>query len=130
MLGSLLSARADEPPGREGRHMMLVKAARGDGSWELFEAGSELSYLDSHHQISVLATEDYEYGSDERFPSRSLTYIFDKGAPVLKVKGKDDVILVRWVRWWCNKRGESMLLITAHAVFICNEQGDTVEALR
>lgn len=111
--------------------MMLVKAARGDGSWEMFEAPSGLSYLGTHNLIAV-PDGDHDFFEDERFPHAERIHVLTQDAIVLgDSTSKQDTILVRWVRWE-NQDSEpwSELLVSAHPVYVCNERGDTVEALR
>lgn len=113
---------------------MIVKAHLGDGHWGLWEAEFDLTFLGHNCFIDVPVVHeentDHDYWSDDRFPlpgPEGLIHVHytqsrDDGDP------PKDMHLMRWVRWYT--AGQTHLLITDGPVYICNDRGDTIEALR
>lgn len=111
--------------------MMLIKAHRGDGVYDLYEA-DRVSFLTQGCAIEIPAGH-HPFSEDERFPSGwEFCHVVYPDDQVLRPDGPDSeaIRLVRWVQWFHPTREECHLLVTDGAVYICNEQGDTIEALR
>lgn len=118
--------------------MMLVKVHCGDGVYDLYEAEG-LSFLGQGCALEIPAEEDMEerghrFSVDERFPAGQdcthVVYTAPPLAPSDRDAGDPRIRLVRWVAWYTPGKDEKHLLVTDGPVFLCNERGDTVEALR
>lgn len=104
--------------------MLLIKAHHpADDSFEFFEAAGDLLFLDGGATVAISAGDDNSL-SDHRFPQAAWTHVVftEPGEP-----GQSRY--VRWIRWR-DVGGDSHRLITDAAVYICNDRGDTIEALR
>lgn len=113
--------------------MMLVKAHDGDGNWSLYEAHWDLTF--SGPKVLVEIPVDYdeagrpEANTDPKACGERIPYAEYSHVTPIKIIEGDTITLVRWVRW-LDENDESHRLITQHEVFICNADGQTVEALR
>lgn len=113
---------------------MIVKAYADDGRWDLWE-GERMSFLGQGNAISVDDVE-HRYSDDIRFPDGwEYFHLYRIGTPLcdpVTVEDPDPQAfrLVRWVKWFDPREGEWHLLVSDGPVFICNDRGDTVEALR
>lgn len=112
--------------------MMLVKAHDGEGNWHLFEAHWDLAF--SGPKVLVEVPLDYgEQGPEANLSPEAcggnLPYAEYTHALVGPYADGSTMTLVRWVRW-LDADNESHRLITQHEVYICNTDGQTVEALR
>jgi hypothetical protein len=116
---------------------MIIKANVGEGGWRLFDDASQVEFLDRQSHI-VVAEGDHDFKSDERFPSPSngdanhLIHVVQLQEPIQNTHfqgyGTEPYRLMRWVTWRTGTTYHS--LITDSEVFILNDQGATVEALR
>lgn len=109
---------------------MIVKAYSGDGSWELFEA-ERISFLGQGSAVEV-PEDDHAFHEDGRFPlGWSALHFRDTREPHRPDPDSGDVPfrLMRWVMWFDPHDDECHLLVTDGPVYICNDSGDTVEAL-
>jgi len=88
---------------------MLIKAYTHDGSWQLHEAESSVTFK---HGV---AWTDVEEKREDDWD------FYHQPTPQGSVW--------RWVSW-TDPLGSTHLLASAAAVYICNDSGDTVEALR
>lgn len=112
--------------------MMIVKAHDGNGNWHLFEAHWDLTF--SGPSVMVEVPVDYgEQGPEANLDPKSsgghLPYAEYTHVTHIKLVEGDTSTFVRWVKW-LDEDDESHRLITQHEVFICNSEGQTVEALR
>lgn len=113
---------------------MIIKAHLGDGVWGMWEAEFDVTFL-GHHCFIDVPVGDHDYWSDERFPlpgPEGLIHVHHTEASDDRgLDGGDSPKVghvMRWVRW--RTEGQTHLLITDGPVYICNDQGDTIEALR
>lgn len=104
---------------------MYVKAVCGDGEFDLFEAGTQVSF--STTGVAIPPEGDHSFLEDERFPQTGRLHVreLDSLEPVEGPGGLSRI--VRWVRW--AQDGHTHLVVTGRPVYILNDQGDTVEAL-
>lgn len=112
--------------------MMLIKIHRGDDVYEMHE-GVRVSFLGQGRAIEIPAEEDHEFSMADRFPvGQNFTHVVYTTPPI---EPKDTanhprIRLVRWVEWYHPERDEKHLLVTDGEVYLCNDRGDTIEALR
>lgn len=113
--------------------MMLIKAHDGEGNWHLYEAHWDLTFSGPSVLVEVPVRDDGKNGpeadlgydaNDGRLPAAEYTH-----ALVGPIRDGSTFTLVRWVRW-LDEYDESHRLVTSHEVFVCNSEGQTVEALR
>lgn len=119
--------------------MMLIKHHVGHGAWHLHEAHDGIEYSGPHITFEVYAKSkdgpryQLEVADGSDFWSAHLDQIprHDCEAEVvlLSLHGNPQRTYVRLMSW-INGSGERELLVTDAPVFVCNEHGDTVEALR
>lgn len=112
--------------------MMLVKAhsndwTEGPACWELYEAHSDLRYL-SRDQVIDVPVGDYDFSEDTRFPYSNITHVTTLHKTDA-VGNKQPNYHLRWVLWR-DADGQLHKLITDAPVYILNDRGDTIEALR
>jgi len=111
---------------------MIIKAYAADGAWNLYE-GTDVEYLGDSNYIQ-LAEGDHDLQADDRFPltGDDIVHLLQTGAVLDDSHAKDGPYrLVRWVKWFDHRdRTRRTVLITDGPVYICNDRGDTVEALR
>lgn len=126
---------------------MIIKVPDGEGAWSIFEVEKDLRYTttviafgpddrlvtfeDFDDPDRHLGREEIDRGAtwfeDERFPSAiESTTVHEVAA---RGKVVDDRVWVRWVSW-SDAEDYSHMLVTGSPVYICNDQGDTIEALR
>lgn len=97
---------------------------RSGNECDIFGAGCDLTYL---HPKQIVEVEVLENGEMD-FEGAGIQKT-ERTAVLVNSKDKNKVF-VRWVEWQHPETGEHMMLITDRSVFICNDQGDTVEALK
>jgi hypothetical protein len=111
---------------------MIIKAYAGDGQWNLYE-GTDVEYLGAGSLVQVTEG-DHELQRDERFPltGDDVVHFLQTGAVLDDSHATDGPYrLMRWVKWFDHRdRTRRTVLITDGDVFICNDRGDTIEALR
>jgi hypothetical protein len=108
---------------------MIIKAYAGDGVWNLYE-GTDVEFLGDSNYVQ-LAEGDPDL---QHFPltGDDVVIVIKAGAALDDNHAKDGPYrLVRWVKWFDNRdRTRRTVLITDGPVYICNDRGDTIEALR
>lgn len=105
--------------------MLLVKTHVGDGAWKIFEADRDVEWLGSHAMIEIPAHDDHDFWEDERFPTDDTGTLHMPECHVLEVRSR----FVHWAKWF-DAKGVGHILITSDPIFICNDRGDTIEAIR
>ena len=114
--------------------MFIIKAYEGDGAWALWEA-DRVSLLGPNQTVEVELDDDGRPQiAGDQIPSTGANderYVLTPGA-VNRLDGSDEsprqVRYMRWIEW--DLAGAHTLLVTDGPVFVCNDRGDTVEALR
>lgn len=110
---------------------MMIKANIGNGEWKLFQAGTDVEFQSSQKFTDVEPDYDYDYWSDDRFPKPDEGGRFYVYYPSYEESGQimdNGRIGVRWVTWV--NQDARQTLVTDGPVYILNDQGTTVEALR
>lgn len=111
---------------------MIVKAYKGDGEWQLWQADFELQFLGGNTEIWV-AEHDHDYWVDERFPTDDvdmLLHVNDPNglrAPAKNGDLSEPGVFVRWVKWYTSP--QTFMLVTNGPIYILNDEGRTIEAL-
>jgi hypothetical protein len=114
---------------------MFVKFHTG-GGWRIVDAGVDVRHIHQHGRIEV-PDGDYDWGraiADGDLPLPTTgewadVIVVALTSPIADDKHERPYRLCRWVTW-TDHRGGDVLLITDSAVFVCNDRGDTIEALR
>jgi hypothetical protein len=103
-----------------------------DGAWVLHQTDTNVRFLGSGSRIEITG-EDHDVVEDVNLPRpidpdgwHTIHTVLT--SPVLASSEHRDHRLCSWVAW--TKDGEDHLLITDSPVFICNDEGKTVEAIR
>lgn len=115
--------------------MMFIKAHCGDGVFDVYE-GERISFLGQGCAVEIPAEEDaeregYHFSVDERFPvGQDYTHVVYTAPPLEPERDGNRIRLVRWVQWYHPVREECHLLVSDGEIYLLNERGDTVEALR
>lgn len=116
---------------------MIVKAYQGDGRWQLWSA-TDLEFLGQPTMIEV-PDGDHAYSEDDRFP-KGWEYLHHLRTQDPYEEGESGdsehpgttrrFRFERWVKWTDPADGERHILVTDGPVYICNDDGQTIEALR
>lgn len=118
---------------------MIVKAYTGDGCWEMWQALGSVQFLGHHTEIAVKVLDpdilDHDFWADARFPTDDVgMMMFHPVGQAFCEGGTDqDTTCTRffgWVKWYDTGASDTLMLVTDGPVYICNDAGDTIEAIR
>lgn len=111
---------------------MIIKASRGNGQWQLWQADFELQFL-GHGTDILVPEDDHDYWDDDRFPTDDVDMLIHVDDPngqrapnAAGHEGRSDVF-VKWVKWYTSPN--TMMIVTNGPVYILNDEGRTIEAL-
>lgn len=105
---------------------MIVKAARGNGQWQLWQADFELQFL-GHNSGVVVPSTDPDLWDHEHIPTDDVDRLIFLDPEGWTRKSDAVEMMVRWVKWYTSP--ETHLLVTNGPVYILNDDGQTIEAL-
>lgn len=107
---------------------MIIKTRLNNGAWKVFQ-GLDVEYLDRRSKIELpsdLIVDDILHGEVSGLPSDWDTIHVDEPFST----NDSPITMGKWVKWEDPETGEINLLVTCNEVYVCNDEGQTLEALR